>query len=230
MRISHRHQFIFLSRQKCASTSIRKMLNSYSDIFSENKLPYHHHSPALLLKQHFESQGWDWHRYFKFTCVRNPWDLVVSLYSYGKPDVNGNYWWSQDKHGASYDPDTRMEFKDWLKQAKSWDWKKNKWVNNLYPYSLAYMIFDEEENFLVDYILRVENLDADLWQVRSRLGLELECGKLNTSDRTRYINYYDEESKQIISEWFAFDIKFGNYTFDKKTIGEESKLLSSVKA
>jgi hypothetical protein len=34
--------------------------------------------------------AWDWNNYFKFITVRNPWDMLVSFYHYGKPDENGN--------------------------------------------------------------------------------------------------------------------------------------------
>ncbi|WP_367268204.1 sulfotransferase family 2 domain-containing protein [uncultured Thiohalocapsa sp.] len=80
MRISHQHRFVFLSNPQSGSTSIRIALDPYSDIKSSTEFPYHHHTNARRLKEHFLKQGWDWNSYFKFTTVRNPWDRMVARY------------------------------------------------------------------------------------------------------------------------------------------------------
>jgi len=99
MRISHKHKFIFLSKPKCASESIREKLNKFSDIKSEGKYPYHHHTTAFELRMHFNAMGWNWDEYFSFTTIRNPWDMIVSLYHYGKPDKNGLYFYEKNRLG-----------------------------------------------------------------------------------------------------------------------------------
>lgn len=209
MRISHKHKFIFLSRPKCASTSISQVLNKYTDIFGENQLPWHHHTPASLLKQNFENMGWDWNSYFKFISIRNPWDLVVSLYFYGKPDMNGRYFWET----TVYDPNSRLSFKDWLLNSRSWDFKQKKFLPDLSAYTYSYYVQDSEKNSLVDFVVRVENLEEDLDIVSSKLGFSLTCLKVNATHHRHYQEYYDSESIEIVKKVFSSDIHYGKYSF-----------------
>lgn len=210
MRISHKYKFIFLSKPKCASTSISKALNPYTDIFgSQSSRHYHHHVPVSILKQHFDGMGWDWNSYFKFTSVRNPWDMMVSLYNYGKPDIQGCYFWQRQ----DYDPNTRMSFDNWIRKGKSWDLVSMKHLNNFAAYSLPYYVLDQDNTFLVDYVMRVENLKEELSFVGSILGINLETFHLNRSKHNYYREYYDFNSRKLVESQFILDIDFGNYRF-----------------
>ena len=114
MRISHKYKFVFISKPKCATTSVRKVLDQYSDIHSTDSYPYHHHSNAQELKWHFEEMNWEWDQYYKFITIRNPWDMVVSWYHYAKPDSKGNYWYQKN----CYDENNLMSFRDWVISGK----------------------------------------------------------------------------------------------------------------
>ena len=210
MRISHKHKFIFLSKPKCASTSIRAALDPYSDIISDDRIPhYHHHVPASILKKHFDKMSWNWSGYFKFTCVRNPWDMLVSVYSFGKPDQEGNYFWQE----RIYDSNSRMTFKEWILKGRSWDFKQAKLLDDLSAYTLPYYILDENDNCLVDCIVSVENLENDLKYVSSKINIEIKEFHLNTSKHKSYREYYDEQTKKITASLFEKDIEYGKYVF-----------------
>ena len=86
MRISHTHKFIFLALPRTGSTTVRQVLDQYSDIKSvrnsdkTDEFPFYHHIPATELKGIFQQKDWKWEDYNRFCVVRNPWDRMVSLY------------------------------------------------------------------------------------------------------------------------------------------------------
>lgn len=212
MRISHQHKFVFISKPRCATTSLRKALDPYSDIMSGDRLPFHHHTTASLLKQHFETKGWDWNSYFKFVCVRNPWDMLVSAYFYGKPDKNGVYRW-QSNPNTPYNPDNSMDFKEWLVSGKTWCLRRKGFFKELSLRSLSSYALDEDKTFLVDYVIRVEHLEEDLKKLGSILGLELQAPQLNGTSHNHYSKYYDTEAKERVEQVFSYDIAYGQYGF-----------------
>ena len=215
MRISHKHKFVFISKPRCATTSLRKALDPYSEIMSCDHLPYHHHTTASLLKEHFESKGWDWNSYFKFVCVRNPWDMLVSAYFYGKPDRNNLYRWQQTPKTApaEYNPENLMPFKEWLVKGKTWCLRRNNSYKDMSLRSLSYYALDKEQKFLVDYVIRVEHLEEDLKRLGSILGLAFQVPKLNGTRHNHYSKYYDTESRERVEQIFSYDIAYGQYEF-----------------
>ena len=90
MRASLKYKFIFLSNPRCASRSIRKMLDEHSEIKSVHisertaSQTFYHHIRAQEAKEHFEARGLRWDDFFSFCVVRNPWTRVPSLFSWYK--------------------------------------------------------------------------------------------------------------------------------------------------
>lgn len=83
MRISHKYKFIYIAVTKTGSTTLRHLLNKYSDIKSKNDQgEFRHHAKAEELKRTFQEKGWSWDDYFKFTVVRNPVSRLHSIYKY----------------------------------------------------------------------------------------------------------------------------------------------------
>ncbi|NEP33605.1 MULTISPECIES: sulfotransferase family 2 domain-containing protein [unclassified Moorena] len=210
MRLSHKHKFLFIGKPRSGDTMIRQALDPYSDSVSTDKGRHNHpHVPASILKQYFKRMGWDWNSYFKFTSVRNPWDMLVSVYSFGNPDQNGFYFWEKQQ----YNPNKKMPFTEWITKGKSWDIKAGKHLTDLSAYSLSYSALDDDNTFLVDYVIRFENLESDLTFLESMLGLKLNCPKIEQHKRDDYTNYYNQESIDRVANLFWYDIKYGNYKF-----------------
>jgi len=202
MRISHQHKFIFLSKPRCASESIRAMLDSYSDIKSSQKAPYYHHASALELKRHFERIGWKWEEYFKFISIRNPWDMMVSVYHYSKPDINGVYFWHANKKDKHYHPDKPIDFDQWIKNYSFYFW------------SLKRFSLDENGHSLVDLIIKVEDLETGLNQFFVEVGLPpLTISHINKTRHDNYRKYYTAETREKVARVFEYDIEVGKYTF-----------------
>lgn len=227
MRISHKNKFIFLSKPKCASESIREKLNKFSDIHSTDSYPYHHHTTAYELRMHFQANGWEWKDYFSFTTVRNPWDMIVSQYHYGKPDLNGLYWWEKQRYGITRNENKLMSFEEWVMSdniAKSWhmykihnnELRKGIWTNDFSLYTLDNYTKDYDNNNLINKVLKVENIDEGIQEVFEHLGINNDhfVKKTNASTREKnYRQYYSEASKKRIEKEFISDIEFGKYIF-----------------
>ena len=225
MRISHSKKFIFFSKPKCASSSIRKILNKYSDIISTDYAPYHHHTTAMQLKIHFNELGWDWDNYFKFITIRNPWDMIVSFYHFAKPDINGIYYWEKSRDGVSRDGRTQLPFEEWILRKdikKSWhallykdgEYHKNLWTNNFSFFTLNNFILDEKGETMVDCVIKTEDIENGIKTVFDKIGIPFKrIRKLNKSKHNPYRQYYSEETKKLIEEEFQYDIKIGGYEF-----------------
>ena len=83
MRISHDKAFVYMAVTKTGSTTVRNLLNKYSDVKSESaEGPFGHHRTAAELRKTFSEQGWNWEKYFKFSVVRHPRGRLMSYHNY----------------------------------------------------------------------------------------------------------------------------------------------------
>jgi hypothetical protein len=212
MRISHRYKFVFISKPRCASTTVRKLLDPFSDIVSSQSHPYHHHTTASRLKAHFAEIGWDWERYFKFITLRNPWTMLVSLYHFGLPDTNGKYFWQRylpeiEEKGYSplqqRIPENLIPFSAWLFEY------------DFTIYTLNYYINDSHGHSLVDTIIPYEKLSTELPKIAAELGFSV--GKMPYLCKTKKVEdisgYYGPRQRARVEDLFAEDIARGKYSF-----------------
>lgn len=190
MRISHKHKFIFIAVPKTGSTSVRSIIDPYSDITSVNdkNSPYKHHTTALNLKKHFESEGWDWEDYYKFSVVRNPWERRVSSWAYRLKKGQHNY----------------NEFKDFAIH---------------YPASPQFnWLSNENGDLLMDYVFKLEDLGG-IDKVFDHLGLpHTKLPHKNKNGHKHYAEYYDEETKAIVAEKYMKDIEYFGYEFENESV------------
>lgn len=118
MRISHKHKFVWISKPKTGSTSVRKLLDRFSNIASEAARPFHHHVTLDELRPVFAERGWNIDDYQVFICDRNPWELIGSVWKYSKTNTNGQKFWEK-----SYDQSLPlMTFEDFVRSPKQWAW------------------------------------------------------------------------------------------------------------
>jgi len=129
MRISHKYKFIWISKPKTGSVSYRKLLDSHSDIISNDRKPFHHHASLQDVKEIFHQRAWDFNSYFKVCAVRNPWNLLLSVFSYTQTDTNDIKFWQKDKH---HDPSRLMPFDEWISMEKHHLWFKNRHALKVY--------------------------------------------------------------------------------------------------
>ena len=231
MIISHKYNYIFVKPKKIAGTSIEIALAkhlgrkdvwpplvSYSATHDRDRYAitpqnyrgyYDHLSPDKIKAKVGEKI---WNEYFKFTVVRNPWDLVVS-----------SYFWELNKKVSLKDYFRVINFRALLDYAK--DFKKLKrpssfasFVKNLpKSYIGTDYYFYPNGKLIANLYLRYENLDSDFKKVCKKLNIPNER-LLSLKSRTRktkrhYSSFYDNETQKIVAEIFKKEVEFFGYRF-----------------
>lgn len=192
--ISHKYQCIFVHIRKAAGTSIKK---SFDDVprHELNRYGGGICSPAGWNKEDYYIST-----YFKFTVVRNPWDRFVS--------------------GWLYCASTKdRDIKDVLRRLpQPWEDSGIGKVGHDFRHITRRqtdMIVDEYGQFIVDSVLRYEQLQDDFDSICDQLGkprIKLPTTKRN-KDRGEYRRYFDDEALELFEEHFRRDIEMLGYDF-----------------
>jgi len=208
--ISHKHKFIFVEFPKTGTTTIGSVLGKYSDVKRNHKKDslYRKHAPPSTIKQLFEKENKkdEWKNYFKFTFTRNPWDRMLSLWSFIAISLE------RHKNGTlkniEWINSCIMEcktFKEYIKLTADWPG-----VNN----SLFHFAFDKDEKF-VDFIGKFENLQEDFDTICDKIGIpRQQLPHKNKTKHKHYTEYYDDETREIVAQKYAKDIEYFGYKFE----------------
>ena len=219
MRISHKHKFVYISTPKAGSTSVRSALDDYVDIRSvgDKNSPYHHHVSANALKKHFEEKEWNWDDYFKFAFVRNPWDRLTSRWEYkhkqihkhksDKYDVDGEY----SKLCEKLLTKVNYDFNNFIVRLV-----RNKKRRQNLSHSHLSFLNDKQDKNLLDFVGKTETFQEDFDTVCDKIGIPKQ--KLPHLNKTKkkykhYTEYYDDNTRQLVANLFADDIKAFGYKF-----------------
>jgi len=132
--------------------------------------------------------------YFKFIFVRNPFSRLVS------------YW--HDTFLSSY-----PNFKDLIKDG-IFDKKGN--LKKLHFQTQSGLFTTPGGDTLnLDFIGKVENINND-WEVLcKKINIQYQkLGHHSKNSHNNYITYYDNETIDIVSEWYKKDLQIFNYKFN----------------
>jgi hypothetical protein len=225
--ISHKHKCIYIHIPKCAGTSVEKALghldghvgregqdhriirnlekpslNKYVfssmvnlKLFVKNLMflySYKVDNPNnknVVGKQQYEN-------YFKFTIVRNPWSRAVSVYKNILRD---------DLHKNNYGVPQDISFQDFLKM--------NLGKNMLRPQT--FWLKDYAGKISLDYVGKFEDLNTVFDEIKKKIDAnDIEFLHKLKSTVDDYRDYYDEESKKLITDFFEEEILLFKYSFD----------------
>ncbi len=202
--ISFQKRFLFVHIPKTAGNSIQSILRNYSEdeivaLRGEQdgierfglRNPNYKIKKHSTLAEYRAALGEDrFHRLYKFTCVRNPWDRMVS------------YYFRPTQHIGELD---RKEFRKVISKALS---------------VADYLRLDkgDDDPFAnVDYIIRFERLADDFRSVCAILGIPpVSLPQYNRSSRVHYSKYYDDKLRELVRKRFAGEIERFDYTFEQR--------------
>jgi hypothetical protein len=190
MTISDAHRYVWFRIAKCGTTTIRAMLENVEDgLLTPSAAPF----------SRFDASKY--RGYFKFAFVRNPYDRLVSCY-FGK--VRGSD--RNRLHVRSWSPDlTFAGFVDAV--CRTPDSRSNR------HYRSQHTLCDLAS---LDFLGRLENLENDISEVMERLTVhrEVRVPSLNTTDRSHYSRYYDDDLRTQVADRYAEDLRLFGYDFD----------------
>lgn len=192
------YQCIFIHIPKAAGTSVALTLFGQSS----RHVPWFEYYQASPAK--FES-------YFKFAFVRNPWDRLVSTYFFlkrGGIDPQDRIW--AESNLAAY-PTFESFVLGWLSPEAILTW-----VHFLPQH---YFICDDSGKIMMDFVGRVENLEADYAMVAARLGCNRKLEKVNVGSQQHYSHYYTDASRELVGRVYAKDIALFGYAFEHASDG-----------
>ena len=193
---------IFIHIPKTAGTSILAAIGKSSQD-SRDHLPWY---------VYYTADPYKFNKYFKFTFVRNPWDRIYSTYRYLQA-------------GGNQKCDTPIS--NIIKSYQTFDQfiidglGNGHFRNHLLFLPMANFILGPNEEIMVDFVGRYENLQKDFERLGRNLKLTTRLPKLNRSphlvfgDYTRA--YCSSKSIDIVGEIYKQDISVFNYNFRQNT-------------
>lgn len=202
--ISERKKFIFIHIRKTAGSSIRSSLHrnipekyllkvsnralrrlGFREIKKPNPLPNH---ATALDYAHYLGERYD--EFFTFAFSRHPYDWHVSYFHY-----------LTEAESEPLHPMVRnMDFLEYIQ------WRcgeglelQSDWVTN------------ENGDLMVDFLGKVENISDDFEFLKRKLNLIGRLPKKNTSSHKNYQHYFNEETAQLVRDFYAKDFDLFGY-------------------
>lgn len=199
--ISFQKGFIFVHIPKTAGNSIQTILRPYSEDeivvrpeqdgverFGLRNSRYNIRKHSTLAEYHAVLGEEHFRNLYKFTCIRNPWDRMIS------------YYFSPHRETAAWD---RQAFASMVLNIDSGTEHLRLDKRDLDPFRN------------VDCVMRFENLAEDFRAVCATLEIApVSLPQYNRSSRGHYSQYYDDELRSLVGRRFAAEIEKFGYTFD----------------
>ena len=207
-----KNRLIFIHIPKCGGTSLYPFILDYNKqikdpfVVNYNKMVEKKGDPELRrlmdqskrLTHSIVSQYPKSYRdsCFVFSFVRNPYDRLLSAHKY-LTDGFGNV--ADKKFGKTLSSDFKYFVKNQLKNNMNW----------LHFRPMKYWLSDD-----IDFIGKTENFQQDFNIICDKVGVpRRQLRHRNKSKHKHYTEYYDDATKQIVSEIYAKDIEYFDYKF-----------------
>lgn len=206
MRISLSKKFVALANPRCASTSIRRMVNRFSDFRSGVNCDLKHHSALRTVERFLIDEGHNPDEFYFFTTVRNPWDRVVSIYHYGLKNPKSTW---HKPAVASKDFKVFVHSEALIRHFRP---KSSSRPLREGPHVIDTFMRDNK-GVVRGHVFRLEELDTIADVLKKEVGIDVNLPHVNATSHNDYRSYYDEVSKNHVAYLFERDIKRFGYVF-----------------
>ena len=210
MRISHRHEFVFVHIPRTGGGTVSRVLADYADrpvptplLRALRNWPFPRDPRRTLFSVHATADDvrrrWPretYERYFKFAFVRNPFSWLVSLFA----RIGSS---PRHRHHARV---SRLSFTEYVR----FEIKRNRRHQHRF-------VCASDGALIVDFIGRLERLGPDLSRVGERLGLPLQTAKLpQVGPRLHapWQTFYDDATRQAVERHWRRDLELFGYSFE----------------
>jgi len=197
--ISEDHEMIFIHVPKCAGVSVRTFLEEcgfwsikLDDHPEDIRSGFYKRGTAARMLRHLDRELWN--RSFKFCVCRNPYDRLVSGWSFCRKHERLN-----------------VPFDYFVRYMHTFD---SFWVvwHCILP-QVQHLQVDSAP--AVDAACRYEQLETDFEQIRTRLGKSgVALPHRNPSTHKPYQAYYTRELQDLVFERFEGDFRYFGYRYE----------------
>lgn len=192
---------VFMHVPKTAGSSVRKFAIENKIVIIGHNLRDENYESLFSYKTRRKTS-------FSFAFVRNPWDRLVSSYFYlQKGGRNAEDRLDRDK---LFKDDSLSDFRLFVKNGLI----KKKFLQQIH-FKEQYLWFYNGGNCLVDKIYKFEKLQEAINDICTLNNYtQYELPHTNTSNHSHYTEYYDDETRKLVSDIYEKDIELFNYSFE----------------
>lgn len=193
-------KYIFIHIPKTGGSSIEKELK-----YKHSHLDHAHYCTSKEYKE-----------CFVFTVIRNPYDRVVSDYKWSQvnndpPDMKQLF------EGKPFDYFVKTFYNIKLEDIQHWKKVKKRpgWYNMHHLTHCRSQVSMLHPVGNIDYFIRFENLQEGFNVVCSKLGRPVtQLPHVNKCPGKHYTEYYNDETRQIVTEMFKDDLDRFGYAYE----------------
>ena len=206
MIVSALHKFIFVAIPKTGTHSVRQALREHmgpSDLeqvglFAQKRFPIpelaqlqHGHLTLQQIRPYMRPE--EWTSFFKFAFVRNPFDRFISYCAF------------MTREQGHFEQDPQKVMRHFI---------ANPPLNHILFQPQNGFVVDERGELLTDHFGRVEEMQQSYDEIAERIGIPTaELGRVNSSKRRDYRDYYNQELIDGVAKLYARDLELFGYEF-----------------
>jgi len=198
MLISHKHKFITIDIPKTGSRSLRESLSPMGIIDVVGKPhpneAFYQHGTALDCVRDFEKNNCNFHDYFSFCVVRNPWDRYFSFFKYFKNYAEKYIHRDESIRWGRAEINQGQYCVSLFSQSDHQTILKNIILNNN---SQDSYYCDESGKIIVDHIAEFKDLQNEFVLLCNKVGIQAPTFK-HGNKSSNSLNMHDIYNQQLI--------------------------------